>query len=325
MNYRCDTLLFGEILAIISVITFVVSNGMYRKVEKIVSPSQINAFRTSIGAITFLFLTIILGEFQVLFSFPILLLMVLFISVILGQVIGDTAYFESQKHLGTTVALTISMTFPIFTFFFSALLLKTHIPNLFFVSTFLVTIGVLIIHYNKPTENSIDKKSSNDDLNMHRDKTILYILIGLLAAISWAIGIVFTEFSLNEVSTFTGNEASSTIIANAVRFPFAALILLFMSIDKENKNYKYVKSWEAKIWKWLFLGAILGTSIGALLYFEATRVAGAAFVSVIWISSPLFSLPISWFLNKEKINLNGFIGIMITTIGVILVLIETTI
>jgi len=298
---------------------------MYRKVEKIVSPSQINAFRTSIGAITFIALTIILGEFNVLFSFPIFLMFVLLFGILFSQIIGDTAYFKSQKHLGTTIALSVSMSFPIFTFFFSALLLKTHIPNIFFVSTFLVAIGVLIIHKNKPIENSIDEHSSNGDLDNREDKKILYILIGLLAAIAWAIGIVFTEFSLNEVAVFTGNEESSTIIANAFRFPFAAIVLLFMSIDKENKNYQYVRSWEAKIWKWLFLGAILGTSIGALLYFEATRVAGAAFLSVIWISSPLFSLPISWLLNKEKISLNGFIGIIITTIGVILVLIVPTI
>ncbi len=36
-----------------------------------------------------------------------------------GQVVGDTAYFETQKQLGTTIALTISMTFPVFTIFFS--------------------------------------------------------------------------------------------------------------------------------------------------------------------------------------------------------------
>ncbi len=96
--------MYGELLAILGISSFVVSNAIFRKIETNVTPSQINAFRTSVGAITFLGFIILLGNFNVLFEVPIHLIGLLLISIVFGQVVGDTAYFETQKQLGTTIA-----------------------------------------------------------------------------------------------------------------------------------------------------------------------------------------------------------------------------
>ena len=82
-----------------------------------------------------------------------------------------------------------------------------------------------------------------------------------------------------------------------------------------------VKTWGIKTWLWLILGALIGTSLGAYLYTEALFRVNAVFVSIIASASPLFSMPISWILNKEKINLLEVLGTILTISGVVLILV----
>ena len=114
----------GEIIAIFAVLTFVVSNVLFRKTEREASPVFINFFRTAIGTFTFIIIAGVLGIFTYIFLVPWILWIILFLSFLFGQVIGDTAYFKAQKELGTTVTLAISMTFPLFTIILSLIFLN---------------------------------------------------------------------------------------------------------------------------------------------------------------------------------------------------------
>ena len=75
-----------------------------------------------------------------------------------------------------------------------------------------------------------------------------------------------------------------------------------------------------KTWALLIVGAIIGTSIGAYFYTEAARVAGATVMALIASASPLFSLPLTYFINKEKITKFGFVGVILTIFGVIIII-----
>ena len=92
-----------------------------------------------------------------------------------------------------------------------------------------------------------------------------------------------------------------------------------------HENYK-TKSINANIkrsgktWALLIMGAIIGTSIGAYVYTEAARVAGATIMALIASAAPLFSLPLTYFINKEKITKFGFVGVILTILGVIVII-----
>ncbi|MHA1167706.1 MAG: EamA family transporter [Candidatus Hodarchaeales archaeon] len=118
----------GEILTILAVMVFVISNAMFRRVETTISPMKINAFRTTIGGMTFFLIILISGLTSFYAVFPALLWIILFLSIFFGQVLGDTFYFFTQERLGTTKALAVAMIFPFFTFIISTILLGTSIP-----------------------------------------------------------------------------------------------------------------------------------------------------------------------------------------------------
>ncbi len=334
----------GEILAVVSVFSFVSSNVIFRRIDKFVSPSQINSFRTIVGLITNLLLALILWKLQLLALIPGMTWLWLILSFIFGQVAGDTAFFKAQELLGTTVALAISMTFPIMTTVLYILILNEQIPFYFYISLFLIVIGVSVIAIGKNQQDNlfhrstmISSSSENIDSRINLDDNkvesinqiglkkskrtlIIGIVVGLIAALAWSIGAVLTDKAFNEVkdvlelasvenADFIGN-----ILGNLIRFPVAAgIISTFTIFDKKQK----VKEWGKNIWLFLILGSILGTSIGAFLYTEAIVLSNAAIVAIIGSSSPLFSIPLSWLINREKINWISLIGVIATFLGVL--------
>ncbi|GAH02012.1 unnamed protein product, partial [marine sediment metagenome] len=82
-------------------------------------------------------------------------------SFIFGQVIGDTSYLKAQKELGTAKALSISMTFPLFTFIMSIIFLNYPFDIRIIISILFIGIGVVIIATSKI--NLEDVNVSNRD------------------------------------------------------------------------------------------------------------------------------------------------------------------
>ncbi len=316
----------GEIIAIFAVLTFVVSNVLFRKTERDASPVFINFFRTAIGTLTFIVVAVVLGIFTYIFRLPWYLWIVTFLSFLFGQVIGDTAYFKAQKELGTTIALAISMTFPLFTIILSVIFLNHAFEYKMILSIVLIGAGIIVI--GKTKINAENKKSLDSEI--HAQKLISYtlfkpIVYALIASLGWAIGLVIIYYVTKQIGEILNTDGVSSIISNVIRFPFALSILVVM-VWRENRitnspQYLYSFKKPSQTWLVLLIASIIGTSLGAYLYTEAALTAGPNVMSLIASASPLFSLPLTYWLNKERITKYGFLGILSTILGVIVVII----
>jgi len=324
--------MLGELIAISAVLTFVGSNAIFRKTEHEVSPTFINFFRTAIGTITFILIIIFLNHFSLVFMIPWELWLLLILSFIFGQVVGDTAYFTAQKELGTTIALAISMTFPLFTFILSLIFLNHRFTLNLLLSLILIGIGITVIGKSKiNSDNSKLEKESRAQLpikirfqEIFKKDFMKALGFCFTAAIGWAIGAVLIEFAIGKIDQIIHAEELSSIIGNVIRFPFALFILGSMVLRENHLNNKNDDSKKQKIslrsWSFLLVASIIGTSLGAYLYTESVHIAGANVVSLIASAAPLFALPLTYFINKEKITKWGFLGVILTTLGVILIL-----
>ena len=318
--------MIGELLAIFAVLTFVVSNVLFRKTEQNATPAFINFFRTAIGTLTFLVLAFVLGIFTYIFLLPWDLWILTFLSFLFGQVIGDTAYFNAQKELGTTLALAVSMTFPLFTVILSLIFLNSTFDYKIILSIVLIGFGIIVI--GKSKMNAENKNSEVSEIHAQKLKSptnLKPIVYALIASLGWAIGLVIIDYVTNLIDQILITGGSSSIISNVIRFPFALVILLLM-VWRENRfgdsnqiEYSFKKP--SQTWLILLIASIIGTSLGAYLYTEAAHTAGAIVMSLVASASPLFSLPLTYWLNKEKITKYGLLGVLSTILGVIFVLI----
>ena len=325
--------MLGELIAILAVLTFVGSNVIFRKTEREVSPVFINFFRTGIGTLTFILVILFLNQLNLIFIIPLELWFLLILSFIFGQVIGDTAYFTAQKQLGTTLTLAISMTFPLFTFILSLIFLKSPFKLNLILSLILIGFGITIIGNSKiNSENSKQQKNltlnsstKNRFQDIFRKDVIKAIGFCFIASLGWAVGAVILEFAIAQIDQIIHIEELSSIVGNVIRFPFALLILGSMVLREnyliKNNEILHNKKKSLRTWILLIVASIIGTSFGAYLYTESVHIAGANIVSLIALASPLFALPLTYLVNKEKISKFGFIGVMLTIVGVVVILI----
>ncbi|MBD3211859.1 MAG: EamA family transporter [Candidatus Lokiarchaeota archaeon] len=161
------------------------------------------------------------------------------------------------------------------------------------------------------------KKKIEHSKNNSKNSKIIPSLFAIFASFGWALGLVMIDYATNEINRILFNENLSSIVGNVIRFPFA-LVLLSIMVKKEKTSNNLEKK---STWLWLISASIIGTSIGVYFFTEAARIAGASIMSLIASANPLFALPISYMLNKEKISIKGFIGVILTIIGVILIII----
>lgn len=325
--------MLGELIAISAVLTFVGSNAIFRKAEHEVSPVFINFIRTGIGTLTFILIILSLNQITLVFMIPWELWLLLILSFVFGQVIGDTAYFTAQKELGTTIALAVSMTFPFFTFILSLIFLNQPFkPNLF-ISLILIGIGITIIGKTKiVSDNSMLEKDPITQgskkirfQEIFKKEFMKSLGFCFTAAIGWAIGAVLIEFAITKIDVIIHVEELSSIIGNVIRFPFALLILGSIVWRENCLKKKIDNSLNQKIslhsWFFLIIASIIGTSLGAYLYTESVHIAGASVVALIASTAPLFALPLTYFINKEKLTKKGLLGVILTILGVLIILI----
>ncbi len=324
--------MLGELIAILAVLTFVGSNAIFRKTEHEASPTFINFFRTGIGTLTFILVVLFLNKLNLIFLIPWELWFILILSFVFGQVIGDTAYFTAQKELGTTIALAISMTFPLFTFILSLIFLNQPFKINLFLSLILIGIGITIIGKSKiNSDNSKLEKGTTLRIPIKikfqeafKKDFVKALGFCFTAAIGWAIGAVIIEYATIRIDQIILIKELSSTIGNVIRFPFALLILGSMVFRENHLKNKKDNSLNQKIslhsWIFLLIASIIGTSIGAYLYTESVHIAGANIVSLIASAAPLFALPLTYFINKEKITKLGVLGVILTISGVIMVL-----
>ena len=302
-------------MAFLAVFTFVSSNVIFRKVENEASPVYINSVRTLIGIITFWIIAAISGVFILIFQFPIMLWIWLILSFMFGQVIGDTAYFTAQKELGVTQTIAIALTFPLFTYILALIFLDETFSYIIIISFAFISIGVIFINYGigKAKNINSDLETEENIEKQHKKKSWRAIALAFIASFAWAIGIVIIDYSVNEITKITEIGEMSSILANVVRFPFAFVILLGM-VKRSDGKISVRKS--KKAWGWLILGSVIGTSIGAYLYTEATRTAGATIMSLFATAAPLIAIPLDYVFNKERINWRSLIGVFLIIIGI---------
>ena len=319
--------MYGEIMAILTGISFALSFVLARKIENDATAIFQNTMRSLIGFLTFLIISLSFGVFIEIFKISIFIVLFLFLSITFTVIIGDTAYLQSQKFLGPAKALAITTTTPFFTILFEIFFLNRLVSMQMIFSGIFIGLGVIIITKKDRNIQNITRSHSFQSQNIKVQnnlketripKSVKGTILALIAAISWAIGIALSDYSINQVDQTVNLGVLSTMIAMMVRFLFASVVLSLISIIHETKTSI---PRNRNVWLILIVSAILSYSLGSIFFGEAVHTAGATFMSLISTAMPLFTIPFSYVINKEKISKEGFLGVIITLIGVFILFI----
>lgn len=295
----------GEIAALIAAFLWALSSVVYSLLGKKISPLQLN-FIKGIIAIAFLIITI-LWQKNVSVSFPLLPVVFLALSGILGIGLGDTAFFLALNNLGARRTLLIENLSPVMSAFLALIFLGEQLTINSWCGILLTLLGVAwVISERSPLSKESDRTWSTG------------ILWGIIAVLLSSIGAVLSRFALveSDISTLW-----STLIRIASGNVIVLLLLILKSftVSKQvslNKKHNHsINYLSLRLLGIIALTAFGSTFLGIWLQQISLKFAPAGIAQTLLATSPLFIIPIAA-IRGEKITFRGILGVSIALLGI---------
>ncbi|UYP44622.1 hypothetical protein NEF87_000907 [Candidatus Lokiarchaeum ossiferum] len=321
----------GILSAFLMVITFALSFILIRKVEQTYSTVFINFIRAIIGLSCFALYTLFIGQIHHIFDLNFLIWGILGASIIFGVVIGDTAFFKCQKFIGPTNAATFAITSPIFTMILAILILGDSFQWILLLSSIITGAGVyLLVHLQQNSDEEQEAKTTDNlsETEMNKLRLISGSLFGLLASLAWSFANIYSEMGLGLSENELQIDSNIYVVTNIIRYLVASTCMgswWMINRSKKKKNSVDFHNNESpdssrKLMSILILSAILGTFLGEIFFGITIVKMGSTFIAIMGSSLPVFTIPLNYIINKEKLNIKSLPGIVITLGGVFILI-----
>lgn len=295
----CCTLI-GEINGLGCAAGWAVISTAMKAASKGLGPVMVNGVRCGFATLVLAAIVIAAGLTHDLVTLPVDALAAIIISGLLGQAIGDGMFINSLKLIGASRALPITGINPILTMALAMVFLGERVTLIGASGTFLVVGGIymLAFPYGKPKQQG-NKTEGADRLG---------ILMALGAAAAYAGSAIVLKAGIANVDL---------IVANLVRMSAATIFLLVL--ETFHSRGRITAGLTRKSVAMLGLAGALNGVTG-LMYLTALIYAGAAKAAVLVSTSPLFALPLSIILLRERVNRRILIGTALSIVGIWMVM-----
>jgi len=222
----------------------------------------------------------------------------IFLSSVIGIIIGDTFLFICLKRLGPRrQALLFSMQIP-FTIVLAEIFLQSLPSITELVGCALIFSGILIaIQFNRSIPN--------DDLENIQGNKYTGLLAGIGLALCQSIGIILMKPALG---------STDPIIVSYLRIIIAAVIMFgSLFFIKNNRLCEKMKDYKKTIFS-IFLG-FMGMGVGMTMLIYALKFGNPGVISTLSSTMPIMIIPILWIITKNYAGHLAVIGAALTCLG----------
>jgi drug/metabolite transporter (DMT)-like permease len=222
----------------------------------------------------------------------------IFLSSIIGIIIGDTFLFICLKRLGPRrQALLFSMQIP-FTIVLAEIFLQSLPSITELLGCALIFSGILIaIQFNRSIPN--------DDLENIQGNKYTGLLAGIGLALCQSIGIILMKPALG---------STDPIIVSYLRIIIAAIIMFgSLFFIKNNRLWEKMKDYKKTIFS-IFLG-FMGMGVGMTMLIYALKFGNPGVISTLSSTMPIMIIPILWIITKNYAGHLAVIGAALTCLG----------
>jgi drug/metabolite transporter (DMT)-like permease len=141
--------------------------------------------------------------------------------------------------------------------------------------------------------------------------SVAYIAL-VLTTIAWSSSLIFFKLIVDEVGP---------IVFVALRYTLATPLLLILTFQlSRGKNIGNIR----KNWKSVFIAGLSGPFISQVLQYIGLEMTSASDALLLLNLTPIFAVILAAPLLKEKITLDKLLGLLIATIGVTLIVLNTS-
>ncbi|MDH4213869.1 MAG: DMT family transporter [Candidatus Thorarchaeota archaeon] len=291
-------LLIGSLIGLLGSALYGLSVVVYRSQADEIGPVAVSSIKMWVALPFMAVMVLILPGFDSIFL-PLSVIAILGTSVTLGAVVGDTIYLWSQERIGVSYAFPIAMSFPIMTYFLTVVFLNEPPVLSRLAGAVVAVVGVILI--------SNEQNRNQKDTDTPRRLDLWGIGGALLTAILYAVGTTMLQVGIEGVDPISGSFVR-------VLFGSIAFVPVFAVARYQGKarptSHATIR---------VIIAGFFGMAVGSLLYVAAVASIGAAIMSVISATAPLFAIPVSILFLKERLTPIAVVGIIATLSGIVLV------
>jgi drug/metabolite transporter (DMT)-like permease len=300
VNIGATLNLIGELAALSTSVVWAGSSVLFTKSTQLVGSIIVNRVRVVLAMIFLMLLNWAFNGYLLPFNAGAERWMWFALSGAIGYALGDMFLFQSFYCIGPQRSMLMMSLAPLMSagmawIFFGEMLSGVQMLGV------IITLGGIawvIVRRRSDTPNQFCSP-------------IQGVLFGLGAAIGQAVGYVLSKQGL------TGG--FSPIAGNSIRM-LAAVIVLWVLAGFQGKVTKTINSMreQPRVFGWLTLATFTGPVLGATLSLFALQHTEVGIASTLIALPPVFLLPISWVVFKEKFDWGAVLGTLVAIGGVAL-------
>lgn len=292
----------GELAALTTAVCWTVTAVMFESAGKRVGSLSVNYFRLVIAFFLIAIFTSVTRGMPLPLDAAGSTWIWLFISGMIGFVIGDMFLFQAYVEIGSRISLLIMSAVPPITAITGFLIMGERITLLGAVGMLVAIAGIALVILSR---NPADKKVKL----AHSVKGLAYAFIG---ALGQAFGLVFSKLGMGTYNPF----AATQIRIIAALIGFSIVVTVSGSWPKLRAALK-----DTKALKYISVGAFFGPFLGVSFSLLAVQYTATGIVSTITSLSPILIIPASIMVFKEKVLPREILGAFISIAGVALLFI----
>ena len=296
--------MMGAVYALAAALSWAGTSAILKSLTTRIDALSLNTLRLCTASLLLLAVILLSGRGAELVNTPLIPLAYLIIPGVIGLAIGDTIYIKSLSYLNVSQAFPIAQCAnPVFTMFLAVLLLGESFTWVIGLGTFLVLLGIYLIMSTRMTPGI------NSTPRRIRGKGIV---LALSAGATWAVAAVTLKLGVMEMDP---------LVAAATRISSAAIVLLPFALSRRKRGALQLRKYGSRSLALALASGFIDYAVGMVFFIIAIQLLGAGKAVVLSATSPLFLLPFSVFILKEKLTRLNLIGIFAGVTGICLVII----
>ena len=297
--------LFGELAAVGTSMAFSVGSVLFTFAGRSVGTGLLNRVRLALALVLTMLLHLALAGSLFPVNIPPDKVAWMAGSGLVGYVLGDALLFQGFVLVGPRLSMLVYSLAPVLGTVMAWVFLHERLSFIEIIGIVITMAGIAIV-VSKPPETPQGE-------TMHKDRRVY--VSGLLFALGGAVGQAGGSL-LAKIGLTGGMPAIS---GNAIRLAAAVILVWVLALFQGQmvSSYQTMRR-QRRILVYVLIASIAGPVVGVWLALTSIQLAPLGIVTTLQSLTPIFLIPIGFFVFKERITRRIVLGTLIAIVGSVL-------